>query len=59
MSKTQLIKLTIALGGGALVALAGLGGSYIVPLDNEAIQYARARRTIRLRGFKQGSNPAM
>ena len=40
MSKTQLIKLTIALGGGALVALAGLGGSYIVPLDNEAIQYA-------------------
>ena len=40
MSKTQLIKLTIALGGGALVALAGLGGSYILPLDNQAIQYA-------------------
>ncbi len=40
MSKARLIKLAIALSGGALVALAGLGGSYIVPLDNEAIQYS-------------------
>jgi hypothetical protein len=39
MCKEQLSKVSIALGAGALVALAGLGGSYIVPLDNDAIQY--------------------
>jgi hypothetical protein len=39
MYKAQLSKIAIALGSGAVVALAGLGGSYIVPLDNEAIQY--------------------
>jgi hypothetical protein len=39
MYKAQLSKIAIALGSGAVIALAGLGGSYIVPLDNEAIQY--------------------
>jgi hypothetical protein len=40
MFKAQFSKLTIALTTGAIVALAGLSGSYVVPLDNEAIQYA-------------------
>jgi hypothetical protein len=40
MCKAHLTKIAIALGSGAAIALAGLGGSYIVPLDNEAIQYA-------------------
>ena len=40
MFKARFSKLTIALTTGAIVALAGLSGSYVVPLDNEAIQYA-------------------
>lgn len=40
MFKARFSKLTIALMTGAIVALAGLSGSYVVPLDNEAIQYA-------------------
>src|SRR4051794_7293367 len=40
MFKAPFSKLTIALMTGATIALAGLGGSYVLPLDNEAIQYA-------------------
>ncbi len=40
MFKARFSKLTIALTTGTIVALAGLSGSYVVPLDNEAIQYA-------------------
>ena len=34
-------RLGIAIAAGSLVALAGLGGSYIVPLDHQAIQYVK------------------
>src|SRR4051812_42503971 len=40
MSKARSIKLVISLTAGAIAAVAGLGGSYVVPLDNDAIQYA-------------------
>jgi hypothetical protein len=40
MSKSRLVKLTIAIVAGAAAGLAGLSGSYVVPLDNDAIQYA-------------------
>jgi hypothetical protein len=32
-------KLAISIAAGVAVGLAGLGGSYVLPLDNEAIQY--------------------
>lgn len=41
MSNARFSNLGIALLAGSLVALAGLGGSYIVPLDHEAIQYVK------------------
>ncbi|HYP07724.1 MAG TPA: hypothetical protein VER03_15935, partial [Bryobacteraceae bacterium] len=41
MCKGLFTKLGIALGAGSLVLLGGLGGSYIVPLDHEAIQYVK------------------
>lgn len=40
MSSNQLLKLGISLAAGTLIALAGLGGSYVVPLNDEAIEYA-------------------
>lgn len=40
ISSHRALKILVALGCGAVIALAGLSGSYIVPLDNEAIQYA-------------------
>lgn len=41
MCKGLFTKVGIALGAGSLVLLGGLGGSYIVPLDHEAIQYVK------------------
>jgi hypothetical protein len=41
MFNARFSKLAAALAAGSLVALAGLGGSYIVPLDHEAIQYVK------------------
>ena len=38
--KRRAAKILLALLCGGAFALAGLSGSYIVPLDNEAIQYA-------------------
>lgn len=35
----------LAASSGALIALAGLAGSYVVPLDHDAIQYASRRVT--------------
>jgi hypothetical protein len=32
-------KLAVSIAAGAVIGLAGLGGSYVVPLDNDAIQY--------------------
>ena len=40
MCKSRSSRLLIAILCGALVALAGLAGSYEVPLDHDAIQYA-------------------
>ena len=40
LRKTRISKLFFALLGGGALAIAGLSGSYVVPLDNEAIQYA-------------------
>ena len=39
---------------GALVALAGLGGSYVVPLDHDAIQYAARPVTDPVAKLQQG-----
>src|SRR5688500_19052837 len=40
MFKSRSSRVALALLSGALVALAGLAGSYVVPLDHDAIQYA-------------------
>jgi hypothetical protein len=40
ITPTRAAKFLLALASGAAIALAGLSGSYVVPLDNEAIQYA-------------------
>src|SRR5688500_1598181 len=38
---TRFSKVTLSIGVGAAIAIAGLGGSYIVPLEHEAIQYVK------------------
>ena len=40
MCKSRSSRVLLAALAGALVALGGLGGSYVVPLDHDAIQYA-------------------
>ena len=40
MFKSRSSRVLLAILAGALVALAGLSGSYVVPLDHDAIQYA-------------------
>jgi hypothetical protein len=41
MFKRRINVLALAVSGAAAVAMAGLSGSFVVPLDHEAIQYAQ------------------
>ncbi|HYI93477.1 MAG TPA: hypothetical protein VEX68_08030 [Bryobacteraceae bacterium] len=40
LRKSTVSKIIFALASGAVIGIAGLSGSYVVPLDNEVIQYA-------------------
>ena len=54
MCKSRSSRIVLAVLTGALVALAGLGGSYVVPLDHDAIQYATRPVTDPVAKLQQG-----
>ena len=54
MCKSRSSRIVLAALIGALVALAGLGGSYVVPLDHDAIQYAARPVTDPVAKLQQG-----